>query len=286
MADGTALYRRLSAGQKSQADLLESAAAMDIESGLDAVRIVLVGTTHSGNIGATARAMKTMGLRQLVLVNPQCAVDAQAGAMAAGGADVLAAATTWPTLAGAVADCVLVVATSARSRGIGWAPLSPRAAAAMAMQHTARGQVALVFGPERSGLANADLDLCQQRLAIPTNPEFASLNLAAAVQVVAYELRCAALAPDQAPPARHGLAPQHEVEALHEHLGRTLHTLGFAHEARPGKVLRRLRELVNRAAPNQNEINILRGILSAADSAVSRAAPSAPRPGPSHKPAD
>lgn len=286
MADGLALYRGPGGSQQAQPNLLESAAAMNTHPGLDAVRVVLVGTTHSGNIGATARAMKTMGLRQLVLVNPQCTVDAQAEAMAAGGLDVLTDAVTRHTLADAVADCVQVVATSARSRGIGWAPLSPRAAAELLIQHAPQGPVAVVFGPERSGLANADLDLCQHRLAIPANPDFASLNLAAAVQVVAYELRCAALRPDAVPPARAGLAPQQELEALHEHLGRTLHGLGFADQAHPGKVLRRLRELVNRAAPNQNEINILRGILSAADSAVQRATNAPAAPCPSTRPVD
>lgn len=241
---------------------------MDI-SVLQAVRIVLVGTTHSGNIGATARAMHTMALSALHLVAPRAAVDDQARAMAAGGDALLDAAVTHAALGDAVADCRLVVGTSARARGIGWSAIDPREAAQRLVAAAAQGPVAVVFGPERSGLSNADLDLCQHRIEIPANPAFPSLNLAAAVQIVAYELyRAVGAVPGAAAPRP---APrQGEVEALHAHLLSTLGRLRFYDPENPRRLARRLRDLINRSDPDQNEINMMRGILAAVDELYSR----------------
>jgi tRNA (cytidine32/uridine32-2'-O)-methyltransferase len=169
-----------------------------------------------------------------------------------------------------VRDCVLVAGTSARPRDIGWEAVDPRAAAQRLLAAAAHGPVAVVFGPERSGLSNADLDLCQQRIEIPADPAFPSLNLAAAVQVIAYEIYRAALGP-AAPPASAGPPPRHaEIEALHAHVLRTLAALEFYDPERPRRLARRLRDLINRASPDQNEINLLRGILAAMDAVLTQ----------------
>lgn len=244
---------------------------------LERVRVVLVGTTHSGNIGAVARAMRTMGLHALHLVAPRASIDDQARAMAAGGEGILDAATIHPDLRAAVADCVLVVGTSARARGIGWPALDPAAAAEELVRAAAQGPVAVVFGPERSGLSNHDLDLCRHRLEIPANPEFPSLNLAAAVQIVAYEIFRAGSGPRPVAPARGPEPRQGEIEALHAHTLRTLAALGFYDPEHPRRLARRLRELVNRANPDQNEVNMLRGVLAAIDQNAARAS-EAPKP--------
>ena len=154
-------------------------------------RIVLVGTTHPGNIGAVARAMKNMGLADLALVNPRYFPDKEATARASGAEDLLENATVVDTLAEAIADCVYVAGASARSRAINWPSLDARDCAARLLDQGRKGPVAAVFGPEKSGLSNSDLDHCDTLLTIPTNPEFSSLNLAMAVQVVTYELRLA-----------------------------------------------------------------------------------------------
>ena len=155
------------------------------------IRIVLVGTTHPGNIGACARAMKNMGITDLVLVNPRHFPHDEATARASGADDVLDNARVMATLGEAIADCVYTAGASARSRAIDWPMLEPRECAARLLEEAARGPVAVVFGPEKSGLSNTDLDLCDVLLTIPTNPDFSSLNLAMAVQVITYELRLA-----------------------------------------------------------------------------------------------
>ncbi len=232
---------------------------------IDNIRIVLVGTTHAGNIGGAARAMKTMSLRHLRLVEPRAFPSAEASARAAGADDVLANAGVYPDLGQALADCGTVVGTSARLRTLPWPVLEPRTAAAMLVTAAAGGPVAAVFGREHAGLSNRELEHCSHLVHIPTDGEFGSLNLAAAVQVLAYEIKLAAretgagieLAADS-PPATHA-----ERERFYEHLERTLIEIGFLDPANPRHVMRRLRRLFNRAAPEQTEINILRGMLTA-----------------------
>jgi TrmH family RNA methyltransferase len=177
------------------------------------------------------------------------------------------------TLAEAVRDCTLVIGASVRERSIELPPLDPPACAEHALTHAAQGEVALVFGPEHSGLSNADLDLCQRRVVIPSNPAFPSLNIGAAVQVLTYELyrRAAETKPaaqPPSPPATHA-----EVERLFEHLERVLERIDFLRLSNPQRGMRRLRALVNRAAPDQNEVQILRGILSATEHALAKANP-------------
>ena len=230
------------------------------------IRIVLVGTTHPGNIGACARAMKNMGVTDLALVAPQYFPHEDATARASGAEDVLENATVVETLEAAIADCVYVVGASARSRSINWPCLEVRDAAAKITEQSYKGTVAAVFGPERSGLSNAHLDLCQTLLTIPTDPGFSSLNLAMAVQVLTYELR-AAQGGDKVPEyeADAPLATSGELEYFYEHLERVLTDIHFLNPDNPRHLMRRLRRLSVRANPDQNELSILRGILTAID---------------------
>ncbi|HET8552144.1 MAG TPA: tRNA (cytosine(32)/uridine(32)-2'-O)-methyltransferase TrmJ [Gammaproteobacteria bacterium] len=231
----------------------------------DRVRIVLVGTTHSGNVGATARAMKTMGLSRLWLVASQCEIDDQAMARASGATDVLEAAQRVATLDEALADCRLVMGTTARLRTLDLPALTPHRAAEQLAAEAGQGDVALIFGPERTGLANSDLDRCHYRVTIPANPDYSSLNLAAAVQVLCYELQLALnetgepeSEDEEAPPAG-----ADEMERFYAHLESVLLASDFLDPDNPRHLMRRLRRLFNRARPDQNEINILRGILTA-----------------------
>jgi len=234
---------------------------------LENFRIVLVEPQHPGNIGAAARAMKAMGLSDLALVAPRSFPHADASARAAGADDVLQAATCLDTLAEAVADCQLVVGASARARRLAWQNLDPRQAAQEAC--ATAGKVAMVFGRERSGLRNDELDLCHRHLMIPANPEYASLNLAAAVQVVCYELRMAALG--EQVPAQSSVGEQVElarvedIEGFYTHLQEVLVASEFLDPEKPRKLMRRLRRLYNRAELETTEVNILRGILTALD---------------------
>lgn len=234
---------------------------------LNNIRIVLVEAQHPGNIGAAARAMKAMGLSELVLVAPQAFPHADATARAAGADDVLQAANCVSTLAEAVADCRLVIGTSARLRRLAWENLNPEQAAQQAC--AVGGKAALVFGRERSGLRNDELDLCHRHLLIPANPEYASLNLAAAVQVVCYELRMAAQAQgadvDNATADATELARADDVERFYAHLQQVLVAAEFLDPAQPKLLMRRLRRLFNRAQLETTEVNILRGVLTALD---------------------
>ncbi len=229
------------------------------------LRIVLVGTTHPGNIGATARAMKNMGVTDLALVNPRHFPHEDATARASGANDVLESATVHTSLADAVSDCVYVAGASARSRALNWPTLYPRDCAARLREESASGPVAAVFGPEKTGLSNEDLDHCDTLLTIPVNPEFPSLNLAMAVQVLTYELRTqmADAIPEfesDAPPATSA-----EMEHFYTHLENVLSDIGFLDPDNPRHLMRRMRRLFVRAQPDKNEINILRGILTAID---------------------
>ena len=229
------------------------------------IRIVLVGTTHPGNIGAVARAMKNMGLTDLALVDPRYFPDKEATARASGAEDLLEQATVVATLAEAISDCVYVAGASARSRAINWPCLDARDCAIRLLDESRKGTVAAVFGPEKSGLANSDLDLCDVLLTIPTSPDFSSLNLAMAVQVVTYEIRAAQARKLPEYEADAPLATSADLERFYEHLERVLTDVQFLDPDNPRHLMRRLRRLFIRARPDQNEVNILRGILAAVE---------------------
>jgi tRNA (cytidine32/uridine32-2'-O)-methyltransferase len=230
-------------------------------------RLVLVGTSHPGNIGAVARAMKNMGLLELYLVNPKIFPHADATARAAGADDVLQTAKVVASLAEAVGDCHLVIGTSARSRTLSWPLLDPRQAGELVAQESVQQhKVAVVFGRERSGLDNEELQQCHYHLQIPTNAKFSSLNLAAAVQIVAYEIKVAMDRIEQVPVAEISnieLPTAHELELFYQHLEQVLLDLEFLDKENPRQLMARLRRLFNRALPKKLEINILRGILKA-----------------------
>lgn len=239
---------------------------------LNNIRIVLVCTTHPGNIGAVARAMKTMGLTRLTLVAPEKYPSVEATARASGADDVLAQAHIVGSLDEALAGCHLVFGASARQRTIAWPQVDSRACAALAVSASATEEVAIVFGREQSGLTNDELERCHYLVHIPANPDFSSLNIAAAVQVITYEVRMASL---QAQPVagsgdeeRVLWATADEMEQFYEHLWQTVIDIGFVDPAKPRLLARRLRRLFNRARLDKNEVNMLRGILTAAQSQV------------------
>ncbi len=228
---------------------------------LNNVRVVLSHTTHPGNIGAAARAMKTMGLRHLYLINPNHFPDAQAVAMAAGADDVLQYAVLCGTIDEALQDVALTVGMTARMRDISNEVSSPREAMPRVLQEAAMHPVALLFGTEMSGLTNEEASRAQLLVNIPASPDFSSLNLASAVQVIAYEL---AVAAEVFQPAAQILqpAPHEQVEGLMAHLEKTLFEIGFFTTQNPQRMMQRLRRLYARARLESDEINILRGILS------------------------
>lgn len=235
------------------------------------IRVVLVGTTHPGNIGAVARAMKNMGLSDLALVRPRYFPHDEATVRASGADDVLASARIVESLGDAIESCIYTVGASARSRTIDWPCLDARDAARRIVDESSQGNVAVVFGPEKTGLENSDLDLCDTLLTIPTDPGFSSLNLAMAVQVVTYEIRAATAEKRpqyeaDAPPATSG-----ELEHFYTHLERVLRDVGFLDPDNPRHLMRRLRRLFIRARPDRNELNILRGFLSAIERQRDRA---------------
>ena len=230
---------------------------------LSNVRIVLVETTHPGNIGAAARAMKTMAMDRLYLVRPKIFPHAEATARASGADDLLAKAQVCGDLVQALAGCRLVVGTSARHRAVDWPALWPRQAAEILVAEAALGPVALVFGRESSGLSNEELELCQYLVHIPTQADFNSLNVASAVQILAYECHLASLGEQSGGVAdERPLAGADLLDGLHQHLTATLRQIQFAHPQQSEKLLRRLRRLFNRARLDLDEINILRGILT------------------------
>ncbi len=228
---------------------------------LNNVRVVLSHTTHPGNIGAAARAMKTMGLHHLYLINPRHFPDPQASAMAAGADDVLQNAVVCGSIDEALEGVVLTVGMTARLRDISCEVMSPRDAMPQVVQQAAVQSVALLFGTEMSGLTNEEVSRSQVLVNIPANPEFSSLNLAAAVQVISYEMGVAAEsyqpAAQLAQPAAH-----QQVEGFMGHLEQTLHEIGFFTTQNPARMMQRLRRLYARARLEADEINILRGILS------------------------
>ncbi len=236
---------------------------------LNNIRIVLVETSHPGNIGAAARAMKTMGLSNLVLIKPRFFPHEDATAFASGAAGVLENARLCDSLAEAVADCRWVVGTTARRRTVAAPVAAPQEVIPELYRQAQRDHVALVFGRERTGLTNEELDLCQKGIEIPTNPDYSSLNLAAAVQVLSYELRKAALSYDEEvaedEPVSDPPASAEQLEGFYEHLQRVMIDTGFLDPAYPKHLMRRLRRLFSRAQPDEREVNILRGILSSVE---------------------
>lgn len=243
---------------------------------LSAIRIILVETSHPGNIGATARAMKTMGLTQLCLVSPKSFPDEAATAMAVGADDLLQQAVVVNSLDEALAGCQLVLATSARRRDLAIAGLSPRACAELVIRLDDAVQVAIIFGRERIGLTNEELLRCHYHIQIPTNPDFSSLNLAQAVQIIAYELRtqvmnavtleadkCESIPADP-------LATTEDIERFYQHLDEVLVDVNFLKPRNPGRVRQRLRRLFNRVQLQEMEVNILRGILKQIQKSLSQ----------------
>lgn len=239
---------------------------------LQNIRVVLVNTSHPGNIGATARAMKNMGLSELVLVDPQVFPSPEASARASGADDVLAAAQVVGTLEEALVGCSLVMGTSARDRHIPWPLLDPRECAEQAVVEAQGGsRVALVFGREYAGLTNEELQRCRFHVHIPADPTFSSLNLAAAVQVLTYEVRMAWLAAERRsqPPEKRASKVEDvervtadELELFYSHLESTLVEIGFLDPERPRHLMSRLRRLYGRCEIDRQEMNILRGILT------------------------
>ncbi|XPF96397.1 tRNA (cytosine(32)/uridine(32)-2'-O)-methyltransferase TrmJ [Colwellia sp. RE-S-Sl-9] len=246
---------------------------------LDNVRIVLVNTSDCRNIGSAARAMKTMGLSQLVLVDPIEMPNGQAQALSAGASDVLANAKVVSTLEEAITDCGLVVGTSARSRTLPWPMLEPRGCGEKLIEEAHNFPVALVFGRESSGLTNDELQLCHFHVQIPANPEYSSLNLAMAVQTLSYEVRMSYLALEN---QKHNnvlvkatnveedeeYPVLEETERLYQHFEDALKATGFIVPSHPGLVMTKLRRLLNRARPDNKEVKMLRGMLASVERAA------------------
>lgn len=233
-------------------------------------KVVLVETSHPGNIGAVARAMKNMEMNQLRLVAPRFFPHADATSRAAGADDLLRSAQVFAGLPEAIADCQIVLGASARDRTISWPALTPRQCAEKWVTPVAEAStvtapnIALVFGRENSGLKNHELDLCHYLLRIPCNSGYSSLNLAAAVQVVSYELFVATATPvvSRVGDANEAaLASAEQMESFYVHLQQTMTDIGFLHADQSRSIMRRLRRLFNRCHPDSKELDILRGIL-------------------------
>ncbi|KTD32450.1 RNA methyltransferase [Legionella moravica] len=230
---------------------------------LSSIRIVLVATSHPGNIGSTARAMKTMGLNSLYLVNPKSFPDYKAKEMAAGADDVLESAVVTDTLEDALIGCQLILGTSARPRGISLPGLLPASSAELIGQQADNTQVAILFGREHAGLTNEELLKCHYHINIPSNPEYSSLNLAQAVQIIAYELRMNLLSPKATVSSRiDEYATADEIEQFYEHLKEVFIEIQFLKAANPRRLMQRVRRLFNRVMLEKMEVSILRGMLS------------------------
>lgn len=228
----------------------------------DHIRVVLCQTSHPGNIGSAARAMKTMGFKHLYLVKPDIFPDAHAAALATGAADLLESAIVTETLSEALTGCAFAIGLSARKRNLSHQLLNVREAALEVQKIASHQPVAFVFGTEMSGLSNAELDCCQMLAMIPANPEYSSLNLAAAVQVVCYELRMAILEGKLGFEASTELATNEAVEGFYRHLEDTLLTIGYLNPRAPKKLMERIRRIYARARLEKEEVNLLRGILT------------------------
>lgn len=254
---------------------------MSALSSLDNIHVVLVNTSHPGNIGATARAMKNMGLRHLTLVAPRDFPSDTARWRAVSAADIVDNARVVSSLPEAIADSILVIASSARSRSMPWPMLDPRGCARQAVREATRGPVALVFGREDTGLSNEELSLCNYHVQIPADPGYSSLNLAAASMVILYELRMAALAGESGDGDDDGTrhvdeardiprATARQMDLFYEHLETVLVELEFHDPENPRLLMPRMRRLFGRIRPDRMELNILRGILTHIQRALRR----------------
>ena len=235
---------------------------------LDNVRIILIGTSHPGNVGSAARAMKTMGLSNLVLVDPECTVDGKSRALSAGATDVLENHQVFGTLDEAIADCGLVIGASARPRTLDWPMLDPREMGERVVIEGQKYPVALVFGRENSGLSNEELQKCHFHVFIPANPDYSSLNLAMAVQTLCYEIRMAFLSSKAYPKQEEEYPLTEEIESMFAHLEQTLIDTQFIVPAHPGLVMAKLHRFFNRARPEVKELRMWRGILSSVQKAL------------------
>lgn len=235
---------------------------MNSHSPLARVRIVLSHTSHPGNIGAAARAMKTMGLTRLYLVNPRHFPDPEADARASGASDVLEQAVLCRTLAEVLKDTVMAAGMTARRRDLALPFCWAREGAAQLVSVAEQGEVALVFGNETSGLSNEELSLCHLPVMIPANPDYSSLNLGAAVQLMSYELRLASALPGEAPKSELPLATAEEIEGLFAHLEKSALASGFLDPAQPKRLMQRFRRLFARTSLEKEEVSILRGLLA------------------------
>jgi len=248
-----------------------------IKNFIENIRVVMVETTHPGNIGAAARAMKTMGYNNLYLVKPKIYPNAEATARAAGADDILGRAVVCDSLEQALQGCVAVVASTARPRTISHSVFTPREYAPKLYEMVKLGPVALVFGRESSGLSNEELEYCNVILQIPTNPEFSSLNVASAIQILCYEFiqllqledadKTDAEVDDK---EKIRLATADEMNYFYEHLEQSMIDVDFLNPEQPRKLMRRLKSLFNRAHLDENEVSILRGFLAAVQEAVTR----------------
>lgn len=250
---------------------------------LSSIKIILVNTFHPGNIGSTARAMKVMGLTQLVLVNPQKKLSSEAYSLAAGAQDILHNARFFSNLEEAITDCHWVIGTSARSRSLPWPEMDARYLGLFVREHVHTAQIAILFGPETMGLTNEQLQLCHYHLCIPGNASYSVLNLSHAVQIVCYEIYMSLNSIDE-PAACHEPSivdkslndddrwliddkwPRvSEMKRFFDHLERTLTSIGFLLERHPGQALVKLKRLFIRAQMEKNELNMLRGLLTRID---------------------
>lgn len=236
---------------------------------LNNIKVVLVETSHTGNMGSAARAMKTMGLSKICLVNPIVKPDSQSISLAAGASDMIKQAQIVHSLDEAIADCQLVIGTSARSRHLQWPHLESYQCGDKIITEAIQGNnIALVFGRERVGLTNDELQKCHYHVSIPANPDYSSLNLAMSVQVLCYEIRMAMLRLNEQPLEKNDTTSypnDDNIERFYQHLEQTLLQTGFINPNHPGQIMGRLRRLFTRARIEQQELNILRGILTSID---------------------
>ena len=229
----------------------------------DQIRIVLVNPSHPGNIGSAARAMKTMNLKTLYLVQPKSFPDVKASVMASGADDILTHAVVVESFDAAIADCHLVLGTTARERTLKWPTLVPREAASMIVNTVQKQKVAVVFGCEQWGLTNEQLSCCHQRIVIPTKKDFSSLNLAAAVQIISYEIYMAYLAKETTATSEElSLADAGQVSSFYQRLEYLLQAIEFSNIHRSKLLMRRIKRLFNRAHLEKVEVNILQGIMT------------------------
>ncbi len=231
---------------------------------LSHIKIILVETSHPGNIGAVARAMKNMSMTELRLVSPKIFPSAEATSRASGADDILAKATVYSSLREAISDCELVLGTSARCRTISWPEMTPKECADKIVKTDTHQKTAIIFGRENSGLKNHELDLCHYLLRIPCNSEYSSLNIAAAVQVVCYELFVSGGKQTPIIIGDRGKIPKAttlQMESFYTHMHETLTDIGFIHPDKSKSIMRRLRRIFNRVNLDVKELDILRGIL-------------------------